>query len=131
MSWNRWTTLVMVAHLFLAVTIAAERAGLVLAEMIPLTRNEIRHLFIRLVIVPTRYSLDRPPAQVCSPKVGACGFAELSRSWPVEVARPRCGMPSSSSGRVARTRTSGGVHLPGRSGTRAVSGRLDRRHSDG
>lgn len=48
----------MVAHLFLAVMIAAERASPVPAEMIPLARNEIRHLFIRLVIVPTRYPLD-------------------------------------------------------------------------
>jgi hypothetical protein len=49
---------VLVAHLFLAVTIAAEPASAVSAEMIPLTHNEIRHLFIRLVIVPTGRPLD-------------------------------------------------------------------------
>ncbi|MFI6095067.1 hypothetical protein ACIA8G_05900 [Lentzea sp. NPDC051213] len=58
-SWYRWATLVLVAHLFVVVTIAAERASPVPAEMIPLTRNEFRHLFIRLVVVRTRCLLDR------------------------------------------------------------------------
>jgi len=49
-SWYRWTTLVLLAHLFLAVTTTAERAGPAAAGLIPLTLNEIRHLFVRLVV---------------------------------------------------------------------------------
>jgi SRSO17 transposase len=49
-SWYRWTTLVLVAHLFLAITTAAERASPAPEGLIPLTLNEIRHLFVRLVI---------------------------------------------------------------------------------
>jgi SRSO17 transposase len=49
-SWHRWTLLAMLAHAFLAVTAAAERAhGATTHNLIPLTCNEIRHLFIRLV----------------------------------------------------------------------------------
>ncbi|WP_123747766.1 IS701 family transposase [Saccharothrix texasensis] len=55
-SWHRWTTLVLLAHLFLAITTAAERAVPAPAGLIPLTLNEIRHLFIRLVIK----HVDRP-----------------------------------------------------------------------
>lgn len=51
-SWYRWTTLVLLAHLFLAITTVAERATPPPAGLIPLTLNEIRHLFIRLVIPP-------------------------------------------------------------------------------
>lgn len=49
-SWYRWTTLVMLAHLFLAATTVAERARPAPAGLIPLSLNEIRHLFIQLVI---------------------------------------------------------------------------------
>jgi hypothetical protein len=49
-SWHRWVTLAMLAHAFLAAVTAAERdqhkpraSGL-----IPLTRNEIQHLFTTL-----------------------------------------------------------------------------------
>jgi len=44
-SWYRWTTLVLLAHMFLASTTAAQRAGPGPAGLIPLTLNEIRHLF--------------------------------------------------------------------------------------
>jgi len=49
-SWHRWTTLVLLAHLFLAITTVAERAIPTPTGLIPLSLNEIRHLFIRLVI---------------------------------------------------------------------------------
>ena len=57
-SWYRWTTLVLLAHLFLAVTTTAERASPAPAGLIPLTLNEIRHLFVRLVIVPAGGRVD-------------------------------------------------------------------------
>ncbi len=57
-SWYRWTTLVLVAHLFLAVTTVAERASPTPAGLIPLTLNEIRHLFVRLVNVPAYHPMD-------------------------------------------------------------------------
>lgn len=57
-SWYRWTTLVLVAHLFLAVTTVAERASPAPAGLIPLTLNEIRHLFVRLVVVPAVGAVD-------------------------------------------------------------------------
>jgi SRSO17 transposase len=48
-SWHRWTILAMLAHAFLAVTASAERPNAAAAhEPIPLTCNEIRHLFINL-----------------------------------------------------------------------------------
>src|SRR5699024_3454489 len=43
-SWYRWTTLVMLAHTFLAITTAAARARPAPAEQIPLTLPEITHL---------------------------------------------------------------------------------------
>ncbi|MET8757977.1 hypothetical protein [Lentzea sp. NPDC004782] len=46
------------AHLFLTITTAAERAGPMPAEMIASTRNEIRHSFIRPAVVPARLPLD-------------------------------------------------------------------------
>jgi SRSO17 transposase len=49
-SWYRWTTLVLLAHLFLAITTTAERASPTPAGLIPLSLNEIRHLFTQLVI---------------------------------------------------------------------------------
>lgn len=56
-SWYRWTTLVLLAHLFLAITTADARARPAPDGLIPLTLNEIRHLFAALIINPT-------PAQV-------------------------------------------------------------------
>jgi hypothetical protein len=55
LAWRRWTLLAMLAHALLAVIAATERAqhpppG----ELIALTCNEIRHLFIRLITEPTR-----------------------------------------------------------------------------
>jgi SRSO17 transposase len=48
-SWHRWTVLAMLAHAFLAVTAAGEHAHATIThELIPLTCNEIRHLFINL-----------------------------------------------------------------------------------
>jgi SRSO17 transposase len=52
-SWQRWTVLAMLAHAFLAVLTAAERIGhTVIQELIPLTCNEIRHLFVSLLHHP-------------------------------------------------------------------------------
>jgi SRSO17 transposase len=53
-SWYRWTTLVLVAHLFLAITAARARTQPVPEGLIPLTLNEIRHPFNSLIITPTR-----------------------------------------------------------------------------
>jgi SRSO17 transposase len=48
-SWQRWTVLAMLAHAFLAVLTAVERTGhMITGELIPLTCNEIRHLFATL-----------------------------------------------------------------------------------
>jgi hypothetical protein len=47
-SWHRWTLLAMLAHAFLAVTAAAERATPAPTGSIPLTRNKIRHLLATL-----------------------------------------------------------------------------------
>jgi SRSO17 transposase len=47
-SWHRWTILAMLAHAFLAVTAATERAHPA-PGLIALTANEIRHLFTRLL----------------------------------------------------------------------------------
>ena len=49
-SWYRWITLVMLAHAFLAVIAAPRtRPGRHRADLIPLTCNEIRHLFTTLI----------------------------------------------------------------------------------
>lgn len=53
-SWYRWTTLVLVAHVFLAIVTAAARDLPVPAGLIPLTLNEFRHLFAALVIAPAQ-----------------------------------------------------------------------------
>ncbi|MFD6422824.1 IS701 family transposase [Streptomyces sp. NPDC060198] len=48
-SWHRWVTLAMLAHAFLAVTAAAERHDRPVPDgLIPLTGNEIQHLFAAL-----------------------------------------------------------------------------------
>lgn len=60
-SWHRWTVLAMLAHAFLAVTAATERARAAPpAGLIPLTPNEIRRLFIGLLTRPVRDA--NPPA---------------------------------------------------------------------
>ncbi|MFD1660888.1 IS701 family transposase [Streptomyces caeni] len=49
-SWHRWVTLAMLAHAFLAVTAAAERRDRPAPnDLIPLTGNEIQHLFAALI----------------------------------------------------------------------------------
>jgi len=54
-SWHRWTTLAMLAHAFLAVTAATERAGCPPSpELAPLTCGEIQRLFTALLVRPTR-----------------------------------------------------------------------------
>ena len=58
-SWYRWTTLAMLAHAFLAVTAATERARPTLTGLISLTCNEIQHLFAVLVLQPVRDILHR------------------------------------------------------------------------
>jgi len=51
-SWYRWTTLVLLAHAFLAITTVTARARPAPTGLIPLTLNEIRHLYNKLVITP-------------------------------------------------------------------------------
>jgi SRSO17 transposase len=54
-SWHRWVTLAMLAAAFLTITAAAEHAsGPPPDGQIPLTRNEISHLFATLIIWPLR-----------------------------------------------------------------------------
>jgi SRSO17 transposase len=49
-SWHRWVTLAMLAHAFLAVTAAAERRDRPAPEdLIPLSCNEVHHLFAALI----------------------------------------------------------------------------------
>ncbi|SOE19070.1 SRSO17 transposase [Streptomyces sp. OK228] len=49
-SWHRWVTLAMLAHAFLAATAAAERRDRPTPNgLIPLTGNEIQHLFAALI----------------------------------------------------------------------------------
>jgi SRSO17 transposase len=57
-SWYRWITLVMVAHLFLAITAAAARSRPSPDGLVPLSVNEIRHLFTRLVVHPVNSVAD-------------------------------------------------------------------------
>jgi SRSO17 transposase len=57
-SWYRWTTLVMLAHAFLAVAAAHSQATPPPQGLIPLTRNEIRHLYTKLVLEPARTAID-------------------------------------------------------------------------
>jgi SRSO17 transposase len=61
-AWHRWTTLVLLAQLFLAITTVTARARPAPAGLIPLTLNEIRHLYNALVLTPlanTRHILHR------------------------------------------------------------------------
>jgi SRSO17 transposase len=51
-SWYRWTTLVLLAHTFLAIVTVNARARPAPAGLIPLTLNEIRHLYNALVVTP-------------------------------------------------------------------------------
>ena len=58
-SWYRWTTLAMLAHAFLAVATALTRAaGAPTDGLTPLTLNEIRRLYIRLIVEPARPAAD-------------------------------------------------------------------------
>ncbi len=53
-SWHRWTTLVMLAHAFLAITTATERDHTPApAGLIGLTINELRRLFDAILLAPT------------------------------------------------------------------------------
>ncbi len=53
-SWQRWTVLAMLAHAFLTVVAATEHAhDTASTDRIPLTRNEVQHLFTTLVTTPT------------------------------------------------------------------------------
>ncbi|CAM5554453.1 Transposase IS701-like DDE domain-containing protein OS=Kitasatospora aureofaciens OX=1894 GN=GCM10010502_65680 PE=4 SV=1 [Kitasatospora aureofaciens] len=52
-SWHRWTTMAMLAHAFLAVTAAIERAGATTpSDLVPLTCSEIQRLFAAFVAQP-------------------------------------------------------------------------------
>lgn len=59
-SWHRWTVLAMLAHAFLAVLAAAERAHNPAPDgLIPLTCNEIHHIFNVLITQPISDLLHR------------------------------------------------------------------------
>jgi hypothetical protein len=59
LAWRRWTLLAMLAHALLAVIAATERAERPPpGELIPLTCNEIRHLFTKLITEPARRLTD-------------------------------------------------------------------------
>lgn len=59
-SWSRWVILAMLAHAFLAVVRADEHARHPVSDArIPLTRNEIQHLFIALVVRPALDAVHR------------------------------------------------------------------------
>jgi SRSO17 transposase len=62
-SWYRWTTLVLLAHAFLAITTVTARARPTPTGLIPLTLNEIRHLYNNLVVTP---ATDIPHILRCS-----------------------------------------------------------------
>jgi hypothetical protein len=52
-SWYRWATLAMVAHAFLVVAALTEHAHHPApSDLIPMTCNEIKHLFAALVAQP-------------------------------------------------------------------------------
>ncbi|WBB57516.1 IS701 family transposase [Verrucosispora sp. WMMD573] len=55
-SWHRWTTLTILAHAFLATATAGHRHQP--TGLIPMTVNELRHLFNILIIEPTRRHTD-------------------------------------------------------------------------
>ncbi|WP_172875960.1 IS701 family transposase [Micromonospora inositola] len=57
-SWHRWTTLAILAHAFLAAATAGHRHHDEPTDLIPLTVNELRHLFNILIIEPTRRRCD-------------------------------------------------------------------------
>ena len=59
-SWHRWTTLAILAHAFLAAATAATRVDSPTPTgLIPLTLNELRHLFHTLIIEPSRRHADQ------------------------------------------------------------------------
>lgn len=59
-SWYRWVTLAMLAHAFLAVATAYERTHRPAPDgLIPLTCNEIAHLFISLIVRPAHAAAHR------------------------------------------------------------------------
>lgn len=59
-SWRRWVTLAMLAHAFLAVVTADERTHRPAPDgLIPLTRKEIAHLFISLIVRPAHATAHR------------------------------------------------------------------------
>jgi SRSO17 transposase len=58
LAWRRWTLRAMLAHALLAVIAATERTEHPPDELIPLTCNEIRHLFTSLITEPTRRLTD-------------------------------------------------------------------------
>ena len=54
-SWHRWATLALLAHAFLTVTAAVEHVREPApTDQIPLTRNEISHLFAAALLQPVR-----------------------------------------------------------------------------
>ena len=55
-SWHRWTVLAMLVHAFLSVMTAKQPPPEPDTDLIPLTRNEIRHLYVAMLIPP---ALDR------------------------------------------------------------------------
>lgn len=78
--WRRWSLIAMLAHAIRAVMAAVERARQPAPTgLIALTCNEIAHLFNRLVIEPTRRTLDTT-AQVMSWTNWRCRHQHRSRT---------------------------------------------------
>ena len=61
-SWHRWVTLAMLAHAFLTVITATERAATPTPDgLIPITVNELRRLFDALLLRPNHSPAQPPP----------------------------------------------------------------------
>jgi hypothetical protein len=105
-SWYRWATLAMLAHAFLVVAALAERtrhpAPL---GLIPLTCNEIQHLFAALLVQPADDRAHRPRWSAWRRRHQAhartCHYRrQAGRPWPITVrsvplVQRRCHLPES------------------------------------
>jgi SRSO17 transposase len=85
-SWYRWATLAMLAHAFLVVAALAERTRHPAPpELIPVTCNEVQHLFAALLAVPVtdprhrlRWSAWRRRQQA---RARACHYRRQAAAW--------------------------------------------------
>lgn len=95
-SWHRWVTLAMLAHAFLAAVTAAEQTQ---HKLIPLTRNEIQHLFTTLVTQPRHTTGHRLRCSHWRRRhQGMAGARHPLRQDPYQ---PPCRTPPARRGRLA------------------------------